>query len=54
MANITEKPEDLKELVKAKIDSFDVEELESRLEMEGWVDVNIICNPTPMPGDTIA
>jgi hypothetical protein len=45
MANITEQSQDIKELVKAKIDSFTVEELESRLEMEVWVDVDISCAP---------
>ncbi|MFY7910155.1 MAG: hypothetical protein ACOVO2_11405 [Emticicia sp.] len=54
MANITEQPQDIKELVKAKIDSFTVEELESRLEMEAWIDVDIACVPTPQPGDTLA
>ncbi|MFY7910154.1 MAG: hypothetical protein ACOVO2_11400 [Emticicia sp.] len=44
MANVTNNTQDLKELVKAKIDSFEVEELESRLEMEAWFDdVNVVC-----------
>jgi hypothetical protein len=38
MKNITENPQNISELLKAKVESFQVEELDSRLEMKPWID----------------
>jgi hypothetical protein len=46
MKNITENPQNISELLKAKVESFQVEELDSRLEMKPWVEVNKSC-PRP-------
>jgi hypothetical protein len=46
MKNIIENPQNISELLKAKVESFQVEELDSRLEMRPWVDV--ACHP-PVP-----
>ncbi len=46
MKNITENPQNISELLKAKVESFQVEELDSRLEMKPWIEVNQGC-PKP-------
>jgi hypothetical protein len=45
MKNITENPQNISELLKAKVESFQVEELDSRLEMRPWVTINLGCPP---------
>jgi hypothetical protein len=52
MKNITENPQNISELLKAKVESFQVEELDSRLEMNGWkvsIDIPVGGNPAPAP-----
>jgi hypothetical protein len=36
MINITENPQNTSELLKAKVENFQVEELDARLEMDNW------------------
>jgi hypothetical protein len=48
MKNITENPQNISELLKAKVESFQVEELDARLEMRSWV--REILDEIPIPG----
>jgi hypothetical protein len=38
MKNITENPQSTSDLLKSKIESFQIEELDNRLEMHPWMD----------------
>jgi hypothetical protein len=54
MKNITENPQNISELLKAKVESFQVEELDSRLEMVCWKKpkpVNVACYPSIEEGE---
>jgi hypothetical protein len=48
MKNTTENPQNISELLKAKVESFHVEELDARLEMRSWV--REILDEIPIPG----
>jgi hypothetical protein len=48
MKNITENPQNISELLKAKVESFQIEELDARLEMHPWLDDP--GEPLPFPG----
>jgi hypothetical protein len=47
MKNITENPQNISDLLKAKVESFHVEELDDRLEMSIWRHrpINVACFP---------
>jgi hypothetical protein len=49
MKNITENPQNISELLKAKVESFQMEELDARLEMNPWLSYPDPNGPTIPP-----